>query len=309
MSKSTYDVIILGAGPAGLAASIYLGRDKLETVLLEKMAVGGQVTTTWDVENYPGFEHITGPDLVEKFEGHAKKFGAEIRQTEVSSIAPDDETGKIKVETTEGTLEARAVLVATGADWSKLGIPGEEELRGKGVSYCATCDGAFFRDKHVMVVGGGNTALDEGLFLTKFASKVTLVHRRDQLRGDKIAQERYLAHEKTHVLWSSIPEEILGGDRGVEKVRIRNKKTDETYDYEVDGVFIFIGNKPNSEFLKGTVELDKWGGVIVDRHQATSVKGVFAAGDCCADAPRQIATSTGDGVRAALAIKHYFETI
>ena len=300
------DVIIVGGGPAGLAAAVYTGRDRFSTLILEKMTVGGQMFTTWDVENYPGFEEITGPDLSGKFENHARKFGAQFEMmAEVTDIVKGDD-GIFTITTTEEEYKARTVLVATGATWNHLGIPGEEELGGRGVSYCATCDGAFFKNMEIMVVGGGNTALDEGLFLTKFASKVTLIHRRDELRGDKILQERFLAHEKTEILWSTIPEEIIG-ENGVEKVRVKNVKTGESYDVEVRGVFIFIGNTPNTELFKGKLEMDQWGGIKVDNFGSTSVEGIFAAGDCIADAPRQIAVSVGDGVRAALGIKAYLE--
>ncbi len=305
-AESIKDVIIIGGGPAGLAAAIYTGRDRFSTLILEKMTIGGQMFTTWDVENYPGFEEITGPDLSGKFENHARKFGAQFEMmAEVTELTKGDDN-IFTIKTTEDEYKARTVLIATGATYNTLGIPGEEKLRGKGVSYCATCDGAFFRNMDLMVIGGGNTALDEGLFLTKFASKVTLIHRRDELRGDKILQERFLEHEKTDILWSTVPEEIIGEDK-VEKVRVKNKKTGESHDVDVRGVFIFVGNTPNTELFKGLVELDQWGGVVTDHSGATSMPGVFAAGDCIANAPRQIAVSVGDGVRAALAIKAYLE--
>jgi len=301
-----HDVIIVGAGPAGLAAAHYTSRDRFSTLVMERMTVGGQMFTTWDVENYPGFEQITGPDLSEKFEAHARKFGAVIEpMADVTGFTRGDD-GVVTVTTTDGDHRCRSLLIATGATWNKLGIPGEDELRGKGVSYCATCDGAFFRDKPLVVIGGGNTALDEGLFLTKYASSVTLLHRRDQLRGDKILQERFLTHEKTNVVWNAIPEAVVG-TTGVEAVRIHDKVTGAVSEVPCKGVFVFVGTSANTDFLKGLVELDQWGGVVTDRDGRTSVDGVFAAGDCVAAAPRQIAAAVGDGVRAALAIKAHLE--
>lgn len=304
--KQIFDTIIIGGGPAGLAAAIYTGRDRFSTLILEEMNTGGQMFTTSDIENYPGFEAISGPELTETMEKHAKKFGAQIEiMAKVTGFKKGDD-GIFEIAGGEKPLYARTILIATGAKWNKLGIEGEEEFRGRGVSYCATCDGAFFRDKHLIVIGGGNTALDEGLFLTKFASKVTLVHRRDQLRGDKILQEKFLAHEKTDIIWDSIPKAIKGTNK-VEKVLLFNKKTEEYSDVEADGVFIFVGTTANTDFLKELVELDQWGGIVISGKMETSEKGCFAAGDCIADSPRQIAVAVGDGVRAALSIKHHLE--
>lgn len=298
-----YDVIIVGGGPAGLTAALYAGRSLLSTLLLEKMLPGGQAATTDRIENYPGFPGgISGADLMQRMEEQAREFGVEIGSGEVNRLEVDKDI--FKLYTDEGIYRGRTVILASGARERKLGVPGEEEFRGRGVSYCATCDGAFYKDKHVVVVGGGDSAVEEGLYLTRFASKVTLIHRRDQLRAVKSAQERAFANPKMAFLWDTVVEEIQG-TRMVEKLRLKNVKTGQTSELAADGVFIYVGMEPNSEFLRGVVDLDPNGYVITDENMATSLPGVFAAGDLRRKPLRQVSTAVGDGATAAMAAERY----
>ncbi len=298
-----YDVVIIGGGPAGLAAGIYVKRAMLKAVLLEKIGVGGQIIVTDLVENYPGFLEISGADLARKFEEHAQKFGLETKSmVEVSGIE-DRGTTKI-VKTTEGDIEAKAVIIASGTTPKKLGAKGELEFTGRGVSYCATCDGFFFRDKVVVVVGGGDSAITEAIFLTKMAKKVVVVHRRDRLRAEKINQEHAFANPKISFVWDSVVEEIAGKNI-VENVVVRNVKTNAVSEIKTDGVFIYVGLIPNTGFAD--VEKDERGFIVPYPGQATSVKGIFVAGDCRVTPLRQIATAVGDGAIAAVSAEKYIE--
>lgn len=300
------DLLIIGAGPAGLTAGLYASRARVDTALVEKGSAGGQVITTEWIENYPGFEEgISGPDLALKMKLHAVKFGLEITNAEVINFTINDKIKKVTLDNGE-TLEAKSVLIATGATSKRLGIPGENEFRGRGVSYCATCDGAFFRDKVLAVVGGGNTSVEESIFLTRFASKLYIIHRRDQLRADKIIQERAFANPKIEIKWDSIPLKIKG-DQVVDSITLKNVKTEEEADLPVDGVFIYIGWNPNTELFKDHVQLDDMGYIIVNDRMETSLPGVFAAGDVNSRFLNQIATAVGDGAVAAVAAEKYIE--
>jgi len=301
--RETLDVVIIGAGPAGLAAAVYTGRARLNTLILEKGMPGGQILLTDFVENYPGFpEGVVPFQLMEDFRKHAEKFGAKIETDEAKKIQKQDDLWH--VSGVKGEYPARVVIIATGSVYRKLGIPGEAKLTGRGVSYCATCDGAFFKDKEVAVVGGGDNALTEALFLTKFCSKVKIIHRRDQLRAVKILQERIFANDKTEVLWDSVVEEISGEDR-FESITIKNVKDNKTSKLKLDGLFISIGMDSNSEFVKELVDLDEWGQIKVSQDMSTSQPGIFAAGDVTDACPEQMATAVGTGVAAALAVDEY----
>lgn len=301
-----YDVIIIGGGPAGLTAALYCGRARLKTLLLEKATTGGQAATTDVIENYPGFPGgVGGYELTEKMKQQATEFGAVIQEIKpVSSIEADEDVRII--ETEDDSFRARTVIIATGVEASTLGVPGEAELRGKGVSYCATCDGAFYRDKAVAVIGGGNAAVEEAVFLTKFASKVYIVHRRDQLRADKIVQERALANDKIEILWESNLKKIVG-DAKVEGIVIENKNTHERTEIELDGVFFYIGSVPNTTFCEGVVNLDERDFLVTDEKLMTSMPGVFACGDCRANQLKQVAVAVGEGALAAVEADKYIE--
>ena len=310
MAETIYDLAIIGSGPAGLTAGIYGARAGLSTVILERLGPGGQVVTTDVVENYPGFtEPISGYELTEKMLGQATNFGVEIRSSEVTGIdAPSGEDRKI-LSLGDGSLSALAVVIATGARHKRLGVPGEDRFWGKGISCCATCDGMFYRGKRVVVVGGGDTAVKETIFLTRFASEITLVHRRDRLRATKILRDRIFAmSDKVKFAWKSAVKEVLGDDT-VKAVRLSSVDSGEESVLECDGVFIFVGFAPNTEFLNGFVELDERGHVITDGNMATSVPGVFACGDARKKLLRQIVTACGEGATAAYAAQMYVENI
>ncbi len=301
--KETLDVVIIGAGPAGLAAAVYTGRARLNTLILEKGMPGGQILLTDFVENYPGFpEGVVPFKLMEDFRKQAEKFGAKIETDEAKKIQKQGELWQ--VFGVKGEYPTRAVIIATGSVYRKLGLPGEAKLTGRGVSYCATCDGAFFKDKEVAVVGGGDNALTEALFLTKFCRAVKVIHRRDQFRSVKILQERIFANDKTEVLWDSVVEEISGEDR-FESITIKNVKDNKTSKLKLDGLFISIGMDPNSEFVKELVDLDELGEIKVSQNMSTSQPGIFAAGDVTDACPEQMATAVGTGVAAALAVDEY----
>jgi len=302
------DVVIIGGGCAGLTAAIYAARSALKTILLDKLDPGGQLATTHEVENYPGFiDPIQGPDLMDRFLKQAQRFGTDVRSAQVNGISASDPVVRV-VHTDGGDLRCKAVLVCTGADPKRLGVPGEDRLRGRGVSYCATCDAPFFRNKDVVVVGGGNTAVDEGNYVTRFARQVTLVHRRDRLRADPIIQERARKNPKMKFIWDTVVTEILGGDV-VEKVRLRNLKTNEEGELAAQGCFILIGTTPNTGFLRGVCELDGQGFVKVNARKETNVPGIFAAGDCEDAVWRQAVTAAGFGCSAAIAAKQYIESL
>lgn len=300
------DVIIIGGGPAGLAAALYTARAGLSTLVLEKLSVGGQIFLTYEVENYPGIEKITGPELIKAMENQALAFGALIHSDEVLSIG-ETGSGLKEIKCASGaSYKAIAVIIASGASYRDLGVPGETALRGRGVSNCATCDGAFYRNVEVAVVGGGDTAVEEGLFLTKFASKVHVIHRRDKLRAIKTIQDRAFANPKMNFIYDSVVEEIKG-EKGVETLVIKNLKTNAVSLLAVKGIFVFIGLVPHTGFLKGTVDMDEQGYIRADSEMKTAVKGVFAAGDCIQKSLRQAVTAAGDGAVAADSARHYVE--
>jgi thioredoxin reductase (NADPH) len=300
-----YEVIIIGGGPGGLTAGLYTSRARLSTLLIESALIGGQMTTTELIENYPGFpQGVTGDDLSRLMEEQAKKFGMETVTQEVVKVSSE---GDLKVvQTYESTYRCEALIVSTGTEYRKLGVPGEMEFAGKGVSYCATCDGAFFRDSQIVVVGGGDSALTEALFLTKFARELIIIHRRDALRGTKIYKERALAHPKIKFFWNSIVQEIRG-DSMVRSIIARNVKTGEIKEVETEGVFLFVGLVPRTQFLKGVVQMDEEGYILTNEHCETSAKGIFAVGDCRKKLLRQIATAVGDGATAAFAAEKFLE--
>jgi len=300
---ANYDVIIIGGGAAGLSAAIYTTRAMLKTLVLEKLGAGGQVLLTGLIENYPGFpEGVLGPDLSRYLEQQATKFGAELQYEEVTKLAPGK--GNHTVETTDGKYTAKAVIIATGGSHRKLGVPGEEELSGKGVSYCAVCDGNFFRGQEVVVVGGGDAAMDEGLYLTGIVKQVTVVHRRDQLRASPILQKRAFNTPNMKFQWSHVVERILGNGE-VKAVQLKDLKTGRSYEYPSAGVFIYVGFVPNSDLFKGVIPLDDKGHVVGNIRMETAVPGVFVCGDVREHSDRQLACAAGDGVTAALSAYRY----
>jgi len=303
--RKSYEVIIIGGGPAGLTAGLYTSRSRLHTLLIEIGLLGGQMTTTEVIENYPGFpQGISGDELSRSMEEQAKRFGLEVISHEVVEVKLEGDKKVVKTE--ESTYLCETLIICTGTEWRKLGIPGEKEFTGKGVSYCATCDGAFFKDSQIVVVGGGDSALTEALYLTKFAKELTIIHRRDALRGTKIYQERVFSNPKIKLLWNSVMQEIKG-DSVVQSVLVKNVKTGEMSELETEGVFLFIGLLPRTQFLHGLVNLDEAGYIITDKNCETSVKGIFAAGDCRKKLLRQVATAVGDGATAAFAAEKYLE--
>jgi len=302
-----HDLIIVGGGPAGLTAGIYAARARLTTLLVEQGVPGGQIVNAELVENYPGFpEGISGFDLASSMERQAAKYGLEVAMAEVTGIDP---VGKEKVvHTTGGPYRAGALIIAGGSEHARLGVPGEEELRGKGVSYCATCDGAFFRDQVVAVVGGGNVALNDALFLTRFGSRVIVIHRRDQLRATRILQERAFAQPKIEFIWDTVVRSIEG-EGEVSALRLTNVKSGEESTLEASGVFIAVGLRPNTGYLKGVLALTPEGFILVDGRMATDVPGVFAAGDIRAGSPRQVSSAVGDGAVAAISAEEYLSSV
>lgn len=303
MKTYEFDTVILGGGPAGLSAAIYAARGACTTAIIDKSMLGGQPTNYLELENYPGFGIVDGFDLMEKFEQHVDKFGAQkFPMQEIESV---DLASKIKTITTkEATFKAKTVIIATGAQAKKMGIPGEKEFTGRGVSYCAVCDGAFYKDKIVAVVGGGNAAVEEAMYLTKFATKVYIIHRRDTLRSDKIVQERAFKNDKIELVWDTIPKEVLG-ENTVNTLVMENVKTNKTTNLKVDGVFPYIGFSPNVEEFQGQLAQDEGGFIITDETMQTSVAGVFAVGDVRKTPLRQVITAASDGsVGAVYAVKY-----
>jgi thioredoxin reductase (NADPH) len=313
MPDSVYDAIIVGAGPAGLGAALYTARARYRTLVLERMIPGGQIYNTDRIENYPGIVRIDGPSLIDQMQKQVESFGAQVRTaTEVNRIEKLAD-GNVAVHCESETFTARAVVLAMGSHYRRLGVPGEEEFRnaGAGVSYCGTCDAPFFRDRQVVSVGGGNTAVEETLHLLKYVKKATMVHRRDQFRADKVLVEELLAKAEEPgsnlvIKYETIATAIQGQGR-VQSVRLKNVKTNVHEDYPCDGVFIFVGMTPNTAFLKGTLELTDQGFIVCDcAYLRTAIAGVFVAGDCRVGAAMQLATAIGDGVNAAMMIKQYF---
>ena len=296
-------LIIIGAGPAGMAAALYAGRARIKTLIIEKLGPGGQMLWTDRIEDYPGFpDGIAAYELIEKMATHAKKFGVEEFSGEVFHVGPGETKNCIKVKLETTTLCPRAVIVAAGANPRRLGIKGEAELTGRGVSYCATCDGAFFKNQTVAVIGGGDTAVQEAVFLTRFAKKVYLVHRRDQLRATGVLKDLALFNPKIEPVWNTVTEEIEG-DGAVRAVLLFNKAAGERKALPVDGVFVFAGMQPNTSFLPQDIRKDSQGFLITDEWMRTSIPGLFAAGDCRAKPLRQIVTAVGDGATAAYAVE------
>ena len=301
--KTKYDVIIIGAGPAGYTAGIYCSRARHNTLLISGILPGGQLMNTTDVENYPGFEQgIMGPDLMLTMRKQTERMGTEILDDEVTSV--DFKNNPLKISTASNTFEANSVIVCTGANPRKIGLEGEQTFAGKGVSYCATCDGAFFKNQELIVVGGGDSAMEEATFLTKFASTVHIVHRRDEFRASKIMQERALANEKIKVHFNYTVENIQG-DQKFQKVILKNVKNDEKVTLEAGGLFVAIGHEPNSKILQGQVELDANGYVVLKNNTETSIPGVFCAGDVHDHRYREAVTAAGFGCMAAIDADKY----
>ena len=301
--EEIYDLAILGAGPAGICAAIYATRGKLNTLWLEKKFVqGGQIVDTYEVDNYPGLPGITGLDLGETMVNHAEKLGIKPKREPVLSI--EEENGLKVIRTKKNRYMAKAVILACGAAHRQLGIPGEEELSGMGVSYCATCDGAFFQDGTVAVVGGGNVAVEDAILLSRTCKKVYLVHRRDELRADKVLQDKLFKCANVEMVWDSVPTVIEGTDK-VEDIKVHNVKTDEGKTIAVDGVFIAVGILPNTEKFKGLVDLDESGYIITGEDGVTSTPGIFAAGDIRTKNLRQVVTAVADGANAVASVQRY----
>ena len=305
MEKADHDLVVIGGGPAGLTAGLYASRARLDTLLVEKIVPGGQVLITDWIENYPGFSGVSGPDLIDKMVAQAKQFDLKIESNEVLSMDFSGDIKKIKLYDRE--ISTRAIIIASGASPRTLGV-GEDQYTGRGLSFCATCDAPFFKDKTVVAVGGGDTAVQESIYLTKFVKKVYLVHRRNELRATKILQERALQNDKIEIVWDSVLTDIHGKD-GVESVQIKNVKTGDVQTLKTDGCFIWVGILPNTSFIGDELALDDSGFIITDGHMQTSVPGVFAAGDVRNTPLRQIATAVGDAAIAAMSAEHYIENV
>lgn len=308
MSDQVLDAVIVGGGPAGLTAGIYLSRARLDSLMIEKQAPGGSPALSERIENYPGFpEGISGFELVDRMRRQAENFGLKINPYNPLNSLRDE--GGVKVlETDEGDLRALGVIIATGMRPAPLGVPGEDEFLGRGVSYCATCDGAFFKDGVVAVIGGGNSAAEEALFLTRFARKIIMVHRRDRLRAGRILQERVLSSPKIEVKWKKVVKEVLGDDK-VRGILLENPEGGGEEEIRVDGVFLYVGNIPNTEAMKGVLELDDRGFIITDPLLKTSIEGIYAAGDVRSGAVRQVVVAVGEGARAAMAMQSYVDAM
>jgi thioredoxin reductase (NADPH) len=303
--RHEYEVIIIGGGPAGLCAAMYAGRGMLRAVLLERGRPGGELLNTEWIEDYPGFESIKGGDLADRMTEHAKKFGAEIRQENVEGIVRLDD-GNFEVSCTSGAVyEAPAVILTAGGTPTKLGVPGELEYAGRGVSYCAVCDGAFFKGEIIAVIGGGDAAVEEADYLTRYAEKVYLVHRRDELRASKLLQERLFANPKIEVLWNKVVLEMTGGPNGLDTLRLQDTVTGAESALAATGAFVFIGFNPNSGLIKQHFAHDASGYIITDERMMTSIPGLFAAGDLRVQLTRQVTTAVGDATTAAIAVEKY----
>lgn len=307
MEEKIYDVIIIGAGPAGMTAAVYTSRANLSTLMMERGVPGGQMANTEEIENYPGFDSILGPDLSNKMFDHAKKFGAEYAYGDIKEIIDGNEYKTVIAGKKE--YKARAIIITTGAEYKKIGVPGEQELGGRGVSYCAVCDGAFFKGKELVVVGGGDSAVEEGVYLTRFASKVTIVHRRDQLRAQKILQDRAFANEKISFIWNSTIKQINGTDGKVSSVTLVDTQNGEESEFKTDGVFIYIGMLPLTKPFLNLGITNENGYIETNDVMETKIPGIFAAGDVREKTLRQVVTATGDGSIAAQAVQHYVEEL
>lgn len=304
---SIYDVIILGAGPAGMTSAIYTSRSLLSTLVIEKIGSGGQAAITDLIENYPGFpDGINGFELAQKMDEQARKFGTRFESEVVTGLRKND-GGTLSVMTESRNFEARSVIVATGASSRKLGVPGEDRFIGKGISFCATCDAAFYRDKTVAVVGGGDSAVEEGSYLTRFAKKVFIIHRRDQLRACKIAQNRALSNTKIEFIWNTVVEEVVG-DEKIRGVKLKNVRSGEISELMIDGLFLYVGLIPNTQMFEG-LRKDEQGYIMTDENLKTNLPAVFAAGDCRKSPVKQVATAVGDGTIAATSAEKYIEEI
>lgn len=303
-----YDVIVIGAGPGGMTAALYASRANLKVAMLDRGVYGGQMNNTAEVENYPGFKSILGPDLAEEMFQSSTQFGAEFVYGNVENVTVDEE-GTKHVITDEGELVAPVVIIATGSQYRKLGVPGEDEYSGRGVSYCAVCDGAFYRDKPVAVIGGGDSAVEEGMYLANLTSEVNVIHRRDQLRAQKILQDRAFANDKMNFTWDTVVTEIVGDDKKVTGVKLHNKQTGEESTMDVNGVFIYVGNIPMTEPFKELGITDDAGWILTDDHMQTQVPGIFAVGDVRAKFLRQITTAVGDASIAGQEAFAYIEAL
>ena len=303
-----YDILIIGAGPGGLTAGIYAGRSKLQTLIFERLASGGQIAVSDLVENYPGFpEGISGEELTKRIESQAVRFGSQLVQDEVRSIEKQDNIFLVKTAS-HGEVKAKAIIIATGADPVKLPVPEEEKFRGHGISYCATCDAAFFKDKIVAVVGGGDTAISDAIYLTKFAKEVIVIHRRNELRAVKALQDEAFSNLKIKFQWDSIPAHVVGNNK-VEGIEVKNVKTGKSTVIEVNGIFAAIGTTPNSDIVKDIVKVTERGFIVTDQNRETSVKGIFAVGDVRNTPLRQVITAAGDGAIAEFAAEKYIKSI
>lgn len=306
-TEKIYDVIIVGAGPAGLTAAVYTSRANLSTLMIERGAPGGQMANTEAIENYPGFDHILGPDLSVKMFEHARKFGAEYAFGDVTKVEDGNPYKTIHVG--DAVYKASTIIITTGAEYRKLGVPGEEDLTGAGVSYCAVCDGAFFRDKELVVIGGGDSAVEEGAYLTRFASKVTIVHRRDELRAQKILQDRAFENEKIDFIWNSTVKQVNAADGKVGSVTLVSTEDGSEREFETDGMFVYVGMDPLTKPFEHLGILDENGYVVTNEDMETTIPGIYAAGDVREKLLRQIVTATGDGSIAAQAAQQYIESL
>jgi thioredoxin reductase (NADPH) len=307
MEEKIYDVIIIGAGPAGMTSAVYTSRGNLSTLMIERGIPGGQMANTEEIENYPGFETILGPELSSKMFDHAKKFGAEYAYGDVQGIENNEFYKIVKVSGKE--YKALSVIISSGAEYKKMGIPGEKELGGRGVSYCAVCDGAFFKGKDLVVVGGGDSAVEEGVYLTRFANKVTIVHRRDKLRAQQILQDRAFSNDKIDFIWNTEVKEVQDTNGKVGSVILESTLDGSTSEFLTDGMFVYIGMNPLTKPFTDLGILNENGYIETDEHMSTKIDGIFAAGDVREKSLRQVVTATGDGSIAAQSVQHYVEIL